>query len=42
MFGSREFVDEWIESNRFTVKGRSQLERKRGSRILGRRTLRGL
>ena len=42
MFGSREFVDGWFEANRSTVKGRSQLKRKRGSRSLGRRALRGL
>ena len=42
MIGSREFVDGWFEANRSTVKGRSQLERKRGSRSLGRPALRGL
>ena len=42
MFGSREFVDDWFEANRSAVKGRSQLERKRGARSLGRRALRGL
>ena len=42
MFGSREFVDGWFEANRSSVKGRSQLERKRGSRSLGRPALRGL
>ena len=42
MFGSREFVDGWFEANRSAVKGRSQLERKRGSRSLGRPALRGL
>ena len=42
MFGSREFVDGWFEANRSAVKGRSQLKRKRGSRSLGRRALRGL
>ena len=42
MIGSREFVDGWFEANRSAVKGRSQLERKRGSRSLGRRALRGL
>ena len=36
MFGSGEFVDGWFEANRSAVKGRSQLERKRGSRSLGR------
>jgi hypothetical protein len=39
MFGSREFVDGWFEANRSTLKGRSQLERKRGSRNLGRQAL---
>ena len=42
MFGSREFVDGWFEANRSVVKGRSRIERKRGSRSLGRRALRGL
>ena len=42
MFGSREFVDGWFEANRSTVKGRSQFERKRASRSLGRPALRGL
>ena len=42
MIGRREFVDGWFEANRSAVKGRSQLERKRGSRSLGRRALRGL
>ena len=42
MMGSREFVDGWIEANRSAVKGRSQLERKRGARSLERRALRGL
>ena len=42
MFGSRDFVDEWFEANRSAVKGSSQLTRKRGSRSLGRRALRGL
>ncbi len=42
MFGSREFVDGWFEANRSIVKGSSQLERKRGSRSLGQRALRGL
>ena len=42
MFGSRGFVDGWFEANRSIVKGRSQLERKRGSRSLGQRALRGL
>ena len=42
MFGSREFVDGWFEANRSVVNGRSRIERKRGSRSLGRRALRGL
>ena len=42
MFGSRGFVDDWFEANRSIVKGRSQRERKRGSRSLGQRALRGL
>ena len=42
MFGSREFVDGWFEANRSISKGRSQLERKRGSRSLGKPALRGL
>ena len=42
MFGSRGFVDSWFEANRSAVKGRSQLERKRGSRSLGRSALPGL
>ena len=42
MIGSREFVDGWFEANRSAVKGRSQRERKRGSRSLVRRALRGL
>ena len=42
MFGSREFVDGWFEANRSIVTGRSRVERKQGSRSLGRRALRGL
>ena len=42
MFGSREFVDGWYEANRSAVKGRSQLERKRGSHSLGRPAFPGL
>jgi len=42
IFGSRAFVDGWFEANRSAVKGRSRLERKRGSRSLGLRAVRGL
>ena len=42
MFGSREFVDGWFEVNRSIVKGRSQLERKQGSRSLRQPAVRGL
>ena len=42
MIGSREFVDGWFEANRSIVKGRSQQERKRGSRSLGQPAMRGL
>jgi hypothetical protein len=42
LFGSRAFVDGWFEANREFVKGRSQTERKRGSRSLGKAGLRGL
>ena len=42
IFGSREFVDGWFEANRSIVTGRSRVERKQGSRSLGRRALRGL
>ena len=42
MIGSREFVDGWFEVNRDKVKGRSQQERKRGSRSLGQPAMRGL
>jgi hypothetical protein len=42
MIGSREFVDSWFEANRQEVSGRSQTERKRGSKSLGKQALRGL
>ena len=42
MLGSRAFIDEWFERNRQILKGRSRLERKRGSKSLGRPALRGM
>ena len=42
ILGSRAFVDQWFEANRDIVTGRSRVERKRGSRPLGRPALRGL
>ena len=42
IFGSRAFIDDWFESNRGVVTGKSRTERKRGSRSLGLPALRGL
>ena len=42
ILGSRAFIDGWFEKNREFVKGSSRTERKRGSRSLGKRALRGL
>ena len=42
MYSLSEFIDGWFEKNREFVKGSSRTERKRGSRSLGRRALRGL
>ena len=42
ILGSRAFIDGWIEKNREFVKGSSRTDRKRGSRSLGKRALRGL
>ena len=42
ILGSRAFIDGWFEKNREFVKGSSRTDRKRGSRSLGKRALRGL
>jgi REP element-mobilizing transposase RayT len=42
LIGSRAFVDGWFERNRDVCRGRSRVERKRGSRSLGKVALRGL
>jgi len=42
MLGSRAFIDGWFERNRDFMKGRSRLERKRGSKSLGKPGLKGL
>jgi len=42
IFGSRAFIDAWFEANRSEIKGRSRKSRKRGSRCLGLRAMRGL
>ena len=42
ILGSRAFIDGWFEKNREFVKGSSRKDRKRGSRSLGKRALRGL
>ena len=42
ILGSRSFIDGWFEANRDVCKGRSRLERKRGSKSLHQPALRGL
>jgi REP element-mobilizing transposase RayT len=42
IIGSRKFIDQWFEAHRDFVKGSSRVERKRGSRSLGKPALRGL
>jgi putative transposase len=42
ILGSRAYVDGWFARNREVVKGRSLTDRKRGSRSLGQRSLKGL
>ncbi|MDB6070947.1 MAG: transposase [Verrucomicrobiales bacterium] len=42
VFGGRAMIDQWFESNRQVVQGRSRTERKRGAKSLGRPALRGL
>ena len=42
ILGSRSFIDGWFEANRDVCKGRSRLERKRGSKSLRQPALRGL
>lgn len=42
IFGSRAMIDEWFQSNRWVVTGRSRTERRCGAKSLGQAALRGL
>ncbi len=42
IFGSRALIDQWFESHRHFVQGRSRRGRKRGAKSLGQPALRGL